>query len=83
MNLTSRDKAHEGIKINSKLNFFGCKKSPSVQAILLKINLVGPPSGVAVKFAGAISAARGSLVQITGADIRTACQAMLWQASHI
>ena len=29
------------------------------------------------------SLARGSPVQIPGADLRTACQAMLWQASHI
>ena len=26
---------------------------------------------------------RGSLVQIPGVDLHTACQAMLWQASHV
>ena len=32
----------------------------------------------AVKFACSSSAARGSPVQIPGADLRTTCQAMLW-----
>ena len=33
------------------------------------------PGGAVVKFAG--------WVWIPGADVRTACQAMLWQVSHI
>ena len=43
----------------------------------------GQPSGAAVKFACSASAAWGSLVQIPGVDLHTACQAMLWQASHM
>ena len=38
----------------------------------------GWPSGVAVKFACSASAARGLQVQIPGADLRAAPQAMLW-----
>ena len=36
------------------------------------------PGGIALKFASSISAARGSLVQILGADICTTYEAMLW-----
>ena len=43
----------------------------------------GQPSGAAVTFARSALAARGSLVQILGADLHTAYQAVLWQASHI
>ena len=43
----------------------------------------GQPGGTAVKFPCSVLAARGLLVQIPGADLRTAHQAMLWQASHI
>ena len=43
----------------------------------------GRLSGTAVKFAHSDSVAQGSLVRILGVDLRTACQAMLWQASHI
>ena len=42
----------------------------------------GPP-GVVVKFAHSASVARGSLVWIPDADLRTAYQAMRLQASHI
>ena len=35
------------------------------------------------KFAHSALVAQGSLVWILGADLRTACQAMLWQASHV
>ena len=35
------------------------------------------PSGAVVKFACSASVTQGSLVQIPGADLRTACQAML------
>ena len=43
----------------------------------------GQPSGLEVMFACSASVAQGSLVQIPGADLCTAYQAMLWQASHI
>ena len=43
----------------------------------------GLPSGILVKFKYSASAARGSPVQILGADLRTAYQAMLWQASYV
>ena len=43
----------------------------------------GRPSGAAVKFTPSASVAWGSPVQILDSDLRTACQAMLWQASHI
>ena len=36
-----------------------------------------------VKCASSASAAQGSLVRTLGADLCTACQAMLWQASYI
>ena len=39
----------------------------------------GQPGGVEVKFACSTSAAWGSWVQILGADLHTAYQAMLWQ----
>ena len=43
----------------------------------------GQPGGTAVKFIHSASAAPGSLVWIPGEDLPGACQAMLWQASHI
>ena len=46
-------------------------------------NYGGWPGGAAVKFAHSASAAWGSLVQTPGADLQTACQATLWQVSHI
>ena len=42
-----------------------------------------PICGAVVKVTRSALAAQGSLVQIPGADLRTACQAMLWGASHI
>ena len=39
----------------------------------------GQPGAIAVKFACSALAARGSLVRILGADLRTAHQAMLWR----
>ena len=45
--------------------------------------LRGQPGGAPVEFTCSASVARGLLVQIPGVDLRTACQAMLWQASHI
>ena len=44
---------------------------------------LGLPGGVVVKFATSTSVAGGSPVQILGADIHTAYEAMLWLASHI
>ena len=41
------------------------------------------PSGAVVKFTCSTLAAWGSQVQIPGADLHTAGQAILWQASHI
>ena len=43
----------------------------------------GQPVGAVVKFAYSASAAWSSPVRILGVDPHTACQAMLWQASHI
>ena len=43
----------------------------------------GQPGGAPIEYARSVSAAQGSLVQIPGVDLRTACQAMLWQVSHI
>ena len=48
-----------------------------------KMALRGQSGGTAVKFAHSTWAAWGSLVQIPGADLCTACQVMLWQVSHI
>ena len=42
----------------------------------------GRPGGTAVKFACSALVARGSLVRVPGADLCTASQAMLWQASY-
>ena len=43
----------------------------------------GQPGGAVVRFTHSASLARGSPVWILGADLHTAWQAMLWQASHI
>ena len=48
-----------------------------------KTNNGRQPGGAVVKFACSASAAQGSLVWILAVDLHTACQAMLWQASHI
>ena len=48
-----------------------------------KTNKRGQSSGAAVKFARSILVAKGSPVWIPGADLCTACQAMLWWVSHI
>ena len=47
------------------------------------INMRGQPGGAAVKFIRSALAVPGSPVRILGADVCSACQAMLWQASHI
>ena len=46
--------------------------------VTFKLQKEGPPDGVVVKFTRSTSAARGSQVQILGADLHTAYQAMLW-----
>ena len=51
----------------------------SIKILLLR----GLPGGVEVKFACSASAAPGLQVWIPGADLCTAYQAMLWQASYI
>ena len=61
-------------------NFVG---SPNQTRQWKEENPEGQPSGVAVKFAPSASEAQGLPVQIPGVDLLTACQAMLWQASHI
>ena len=38
----------------------------------------GQPGGAVVKFVHSASVAQGLWVQITGADLHTTCQAMLW-----
>ena len=43
----------------------------------------GRPSSAVVKFACSTSAAPDLPVRILGVNLHTACQAMLWQASHI
>ena len=43
----------------------------------------GQTGGAVFKFACSALAAQGSPIWILGVDLRTACQAMLWQASHI
>ena len=44
-----------------------------------KNEVQGQPRGIVVKFAHSPSVARGSQVQIPGADLHTICQAILWQ----
>ena len=52
--------------------------------VLLKVGKNrSQPGGAVVKIVCSVSAAQGSLVRIPVADLRTAYQAMLWQASHI
>ena len=49
----------------------------------IKTTIEGQPNGAAVKFMHSASVAQDSLVRILGMDLRTAYQAMLWQASQI
>ena len=53
------------------------------EGCLLNVAVRGQPSGAAVEFMHSTSAAWGLLLWILGVDLCTACQAMLWQASHI
>ena len=55
----------------------------SIAAPNKSVFLGASPFGQVVKFACSASVARCSPVQILGTDLRTAGQAMLWQASHI
>ena len=54
-----------------------------MNAWLSESGLQGRAGGAAVKFAHSTLVARGSPVQISGVDLCTAWQAMLWQVSHI
>ena len=45
--------------------------------------VTGQPGRIVVKFPCSTSVAQSLLVRIPGVDVRTACQAMPWQASHI
>ena len=49
----------------------------------LKMLFWACPGGVVVKFVHSALAACGSQVQIPGANLGTAYQALLWQGSHI
>ena len=49
----------------------------------LLLTLFGQPSSVVVKFSCSALVAQVSLVWIPGAELSTAYQAMLWEASHI
>ena len=53
------------------------------QELLIRIHTRGWAGGAVVKFAHSASVARGSPVQIPGADPPTTYQAMLWQVSHL
>ena len=58
----------------------------SVQHFFIATNIKitrGRPGGAMVEFAHSASAAWGLSFQIPGADLSTACQAMLWQVPHI
>ena len=50
---------------------------------VIEKQLRGQPHGLVVGFTLSASVAQGSLFQILSVDLRTTCQAMLWQASHI
>ena len=51
--------------------------------ISLKKIYRGRPGGAEVKFARSALTAQGLLVRIPGVDLRTTCQAVLWEESHI
>ena len=51
---------------------------------LIKNEVLGNwAGGTVAKFVCSTSGAQGSPVQILGADLRTTCQTVLWQVSHI
>ena len=62
-----------------------CSQSHSWDMSKLGLKLVfgGQPGSAALEFAHSTSAAQGSPVRILDAHLRTTCQAMLWQGSHI
>ena len=51
--------------------------------VSIKPRALGQPGGTVVKFALSAPATRSSPVWVLGVTLCTACQAMLWQASHI
>ena len=51
----------------------------SICLMFKRINNMGLPGGTVVEFTRSASVARGSQVQIPGADLHIAHQAMLWQ----
>ena len=55
-------------------------KDETIKASKVIIN-EGQPSGAVVKFAHSALVAQGLPIWILGADLHTACQAVLWQAS--
>ena len=55
----------------AKLYIFNCKFSKRFEIIDSKKQFWGQPAGTAVKFARSALVARGSLVQIPGADMAT------------
>ena len=73
-------KAH--VKI-SLINLYLHPIHATLQLSIKKKTTMGRPGGTMVKFARHTLAAWGLLVWIPGTDLCTACQAMLWQASHI
>ena len=54
-----------------------------IEIALKKQKTWGRPGGTVVRFACSPSVARSLPVQILGADLRAAHQAILWQESHI
>ena len=60
-----------------------CETNARIEIALIKQKTWGRPGGTVVRFACSPSVARGSPVQILGADLCTTHQAMLWQESHI
>ena len=67
------------IKAKQKILIFTDKILFSSKTQILR----GWPGGTAVQFTHSALAARGSPIRIPSADLCTAYQAMLWQASHI
>ena len=59
------------------------KDSKLYSKVTLKTLHGGRPGGAVVKFPCSALVAWGSLVQIPGVDLHTACQAMLWQVFYI
>ena len=54
-----------------------------MKSAYIKITVRTLPGGLPVKFARSASVARGLPVQIPVVSIHAACEAMLWQMSHM